>query len=128
MKVEGLVGTEIGEEVQADVEEREEAEHAAKTNEVGELEEFAEGSDGEGNEKEAEGPVTGEVLDEFNGVGGELAVIGASREETQRGKASEENDGLGPFAGEELAELTHVSNIFSGPCRCKGWRPGHRSR
>ena len=103
-KVEGLIGTEIGKKMEADVEKCEEAEHAAETNEVGELEEFAKGSDGERDKQEAEGPITGKVLHEFHGIGGELAVIGARSKKAQRGKASEENEGLGPFAGEELAE------------------------
>lgn len=79
-KVKGLVGAEIGKEVEADVEKGEQAEHAAETNEVGELEEFAEGSNGEGDEKKAKGPVTGKVLYEFDGIGGELAVVSASSE------------------------------------------------
>jgi predicted nuclease with RNAse H fold len=127
-KVKGLIGTEIGKEVEADIEEGEKSEHATKANEVGELEEFAEGSDGEGDEEEADGPVAGKVLHEFDGIGGELAIKATCSEKAERGKASEENEGLGPFAGEELAELAHVSSIFSGPCRCKGWPPGRRTR
>ena len=127
VKVEGLVGAEIGQEVKADVEKGEKSEHAAKTNEVGELEEFAEGSDGERDEEKAEGPVAGEMLHEFDGIGGELAVVSACGEDPKRRKAREENDGLGPFAGEKLAESEHVSSIFSGPCRCKGWLPGRHN-
>jgi hypothetical protein len=88
VKVEGLVGTEVGKEVEADIAKGEQAEHAAKTDEVGEMEEFAKGSDREGDQEEAKSPVTSEVLDEFDGVGAELAGISARTEKAQRGEAS----------------------------------------
>lgn len=119
-KVEGLIGTEIGEEVEAGIEEGEKAEHTSETNEIGEGEKLAQGCNGESDEQEAESPITGEVLDEFDGIGGELAVIGTQGEEPKRGKTGEKNERLGPLAEEQLAEKEHVSNIVSGPCRCKG--------
>jgi len=76
-EIESLVRPNVGEEVQANVEESEQAEHAAEANEVGKLQELAERRDGEGDEQEAQRPITGEVLDEFDRIGGEFAVTGA---------------------------------------------------
>ena len=69
-----MIGPEIGEEVQADVEKREEAEHAPEANEVREIQELAQRSDGERDQQEAQRPVSGEVLNEFDGIGGEVAI------------------------------------------------------
>jgi len=58
-KVKRLVGPEIGEEVQGDVEECEEPEHAAKADEVRELEEFSErrNAKGEDEKRSVQSPV-----------------------------------------------------------------------
>lgn len=71
-KVEGLVGTNVGEEVEGDVEESEETEHATETDEVGKVEKLAEGSDGECDEEEPKGPIPGEVLEKCHGLGADI--------------------------------------------------------
>ena len=101
MDVEGLIGAEVGEKVKADIEKGEQAKHAPKTNEVREVEKPSERSDGEGDEEEAESPVAGKVLDEFDGIGAELPLVGARGEKSKRGKTGEKNDGLEPLAGEK---------------------------
>ena len=127
-EIEGLVGTDVGEEVQADVGEGEEAEHAAKANEVRKIEESAQRRDSESDEEEAEGPIACEVLEEFHGIGTELAVEGARGKEAKRRKTRGEGNGLGPIGGKDLAEGgAHVSSIFSGPCPHTCWRPGRNS-
>ena len=111
-EIERLVRSNIGEEVQADVGESEETEHAAEADEVRKIEDFAQRGDGESDEQEAEGPIASEVLEEFDGIGAELAVVSASGEEAERRQAGEEDHELGPFGGEDLAEgFAHVSSI-----------------
>ena len=45
IQMEGLIGSDVGEEVKANVGESEETEHAAKPNQVGKVKELTEGSD-----------------------------------------------------------------------------------
>src|SRR5712664_1170046 len=73
-EIERLVRSEVGEEVQGDVEKGEEAKHAAKADEVGELEKFAQRSDEKGKDEKAEGPVSSGMLEEFDGIGAEIAL------------------------------------------------------
>lgn len=111
-EIEGLVRTDVGEEMQADVSESEKTQHAAEADEVGEIEDFAKRSDGEGDEQEAESPIAGEVLQELDGIGAELATVGTNGEEAERGEASKKDDRLGPFCSEDLTEeIVHVSSI-----------------
>ena len=102
-EIEGLVRANISEEVQTDISEREEAEHAAEADEVGEIQELTQGRDSQRDQKEAQRPVAGEVLDEFNGIGGELTAIRAPTEIAKWRQAKQEDGGLGPAGQEDLA-------------------------
>src|SRR6267143_3810320 len=73
-EIERLVRSEVGEEVQGDVKEGEEAKHAAEADEVGELEKFTERRDAKGEDEKAEGPVSSSMLEEFDGIGAEIAL------------------------------------------------------
>src|SRR5260370_30108667 len=72
-KIKRLVGPEVGEEVQGNVEKGEKSEHAAEADEVGEFEEFAEGRDAKGEDQKPQRPIAGGVLQEFNGIRTEIA-------------------------------------------------------
>lgn len=111
-EIEGLVGSDVGEEVQANVGESEQTNHAAEADEIGEIEKFAQRSDGKSDEEEAQRPIASEVLKEFDGIGAELSVVGAGGEEGERGEAKEKDDNFAPTAGEEFAKsVAHVSNF-----------------
>lgn len=88
-------------EVEAGVEKSEKAQHAAETNEQRQSEKFAQRCDGESDEKEANGPVAEPVLDELDRVGRQIAVKCAPHDDVEGNKAKEEDDDLGPFAGED---------------------------
>jgi hypothetical protein len=107
-QIEGLIRSDVREEVKTNVSESEEAEHAAKPNQIGEVKKLTEGRDRERDEQESQRPIAGEMLDEFDRVCGELALIRTPTEKTERGEAGEKDNGLGPLAGKQLA---HVSNI-----------------
>ena len=71
-KIEGLVGTDVGEEVQARVKKSEKAEHTTEADELREMEKFAERGDGQREDEKAQDPVTGGVLDELDGIGAQI--------------------------------------------------------
>jgi hypothetical protein len=102
-QIEGLVGAEIREEVQADVKKSEKAEHAAETDEIGKVEELAERRDAESEDEEAERPVTGGMLEKFDGVGAQLVAQGTIDESEKREETKQEDKDFGPFAGEDRA-------------------------
>jgi hypothetical protein len=111
-EIKGLVGTDVGQEMQTDIGEGKEPEHAPETDEVREIEKFAKGRDGKGDEEEAKGPVTGEMLHKFDGISAELTVVSASGEEAKRGEAEQKNHDFGPAAEENFAErIAHVSSF-----------------
>ena len=64
-EIERLVGSEIGEEVQANVKKGEQAEHAAETDQFGKVEEFAKRRDAESEDQKAQRPIAGGVLNEL---------------------------------------------------------------
>ncbi len=68
-KVEELVEQKIGGEVQAGVEKRKQAKHAAKANQLRNVKELAQRRDGQGDEEEAECPIAGRMLNEFERIG-----------------------------------------------------------
>src|SRR5438477_4067217 len=76
-KAERLIGAEVGEEVQADVEEGEETEHAAEADEFRKMEEFAERSDAKSEDEKTQCPIAGLMLVELDGIGGEVVASGA---------------------------------------------------
>ncbi|PYT51572.1 MAG: hypothetical protein DMG44_01990, partial [Acidobacteria bacterium] len=97
---EGLVGAEVGEEVQAGVKKSEKAEHTAEADEIRQVEKFAKRSDGQGEDEKAQDPVTGSVLKEFDGIGAQPVVQRAIDEAEKRDETKQEEDDFGPFAGE----------------------------
>ena len=103
-EIEGLIGTEIGEKVQADVEKSEEAEHTAEADEVGELEKLAERRDAKSEDDETDRPITGAVLKSFDGIDAEIA-LDESPEQIDEGDQADQKDGrFGPFADEKCAD------------------------
>jgi len=108
-QIEGLIGSDVREEVKTNVGESKETKHAAKANQVRKLEELAQGRDQKRDKQQSQRPIAGEMLDEFDGIRRELALVRAPAEKTERGEACEEDNGLGPLAGKQLA---HVSNTF----------------
>ncbi len=111
-QIEGLVGPNVGEKMQANVEKGEEAEHAAEADEIGKIQQPAKWRNGEGDEQEAEGPIAGEMLDKFDGVGGEPAVARTPGEVGEWRKGEKKDKDLRAPVEEGLAEgIAHVSNI-----------------
>src|SRR2546425_4763519 len=102
-KTEGLVRPNVRGEVQANVEEREQAKHAAKTNQLRQIQELAEGRDAEREDQEAERPIAGSVLDEFDRVRAELARERTPDQSGKRHEAHSEDHNFGSFAGQELS-------------------------
>jgi hypothetical protein len=76
-EIEGLIGAEIGEEVQADIGKSEQAEHTAEADEFGQVEEFAKRRDAKREDEEAESPIAGLMLEKFDGICGEVGVKAA---------------------------------------------------
>ena len=99
-----LIGTDIREEMQANVEEGKEAEHAAETNEIREVKELAQGGNGEGDQQETKGPITGKMLQKLDGIGAKLTVVSASGEKSEGRSAGEEHHRFRPFCGKDLAD------------------------
>jgi hypothetical protein len=89
--------------MEGDVEKGEQTEHAPEADEVGEVEQSAERSDRKGDEQEAESPVSGEVLNKFDGICAEPAVISAGGEEAEGREAEQKNADFGTAAEENLA-------------------------
>jgi len=89
--------------MEGDVEKGEETHHAPEPDEVGKAEKFAERSNGKGDEQEAEGPATGEVLNKFDWICAEPAVISAGGEEAEGREAEQKNADFGTAAEENLA-------------------------
>lgn len=119
-EVKSLVRADIGEEVQANIEEGEKAEHAAEANEIREIQEPAKRGNREGNEEKAKGPIAGRVLKKGDGfranIGRKIAATEQSErspsEIAERDKAEEEDNRLRPATDEELAKgAIHVSSI-----------------
>src|SRR5579885_1832646 len=102
-EVEGLVGAKIREEVQADVEKREQAEHAAKPYELGKIEDFSQRSHRQRENEKKQSPVAGGVLKRFDGIGTEVALQRAEAKRKKRDKANEKHQRLCPLAAEESA-------------------------
>jgi hypothetical protein len=74
MEIEEFVEPDVGEEMQSPVKEGEEPEHAAERDEPVLAGYAAERGNGESDEEEEEGPVSGGVGDELDGVGAERVV------------------------------------------------------
>src|SRR5258708_2101661 len=102
-RVKRLVGPEIGEEVQGDVEECEEAEHAAKADEVRELEEFAERRNAKGEDEKAQRPISSGMLKSFDGISSEIAFDNAPDQIGERDQADDKDGDFGPFADKDCA-------------------------
>ncbi len=102
-EIERLVRPEVGEKVQADVEESKETEHAAKADKIGEIEKFAERRDAKREDKKTQSPIAGGVLEEFNGIRAEVALDDAPDQIAERYQAKKKDGDFGPFADEECA-------------------------
>src|SRR5580704_4390901 len=100
-QVERLVGADVGEEVQADVEEREQTEHATKADEFRKLENLPQGRDGQSKNQKAQRPQAGRVLDKLDRVGAESALHGPVSERSKRRQADDKDHHLGPFVGKK---------------------------
>ena len=100
--VEKFVEPEVRGEMQAGVEEGEEAEHAAEADQLGQVKELAQRSDGEGDHEKSQGPVSGTVLDELKWIRDYVAAQERHDDGGQGTEAAEEQNGFGPFAGEEF--------------------------
>ena len=125
---EGLIRANVSEEMQADIEESEEAEHAAKTDEVGEIQELSQRSDGQGEDEKVQRPISGFVLIELDGIGSEPSLQGAKADVEKRGQANDKDKHLGPLAGEKFVQRkARSSGISSDPCQCTSWLPDRRS-
>ena len=112
-QIEGLVGTEVGEEVETGVEKAEKAEHAAKANQVGELEEFAERRDAESEDEEAQGPIAGGVLNELDGIRAEISSECAPNEKAEGYQAKKKKRNFRPFVREDRrARFESASVVF----------------
>ncbi len=70
----GIRDTKAAKPTVMNVEEGEEAKYAAEADEVGELEKFTERRDAKGEDEKAEGPVSSSMLEEFDGIGAEIAL------------------------------------------------------
>src|ERR1700752_4419652 len=68
-QIERLIGAEIGEEVQADVEKGEEAEHAAETDKIRQVEALAKRRYGQGKNQKSQRPPAGGELYELDRIG-----------------------------------------------------------
>src|SRR5690348_1973383 len=89
VEIERLIGAEIGEEVQAHVEKREEAEHAAEANEFRKIERFAKRRDAERKYEEEQSPIAGGVLQRLDRIGTEIAAKSAPAQSEERNQADE---------------------------------------
>ena len=96
VEIEKLVQPHIGQEVQAAVEEGEQPEHAAVADQHGHAQQLAQRRDGQRDHQEAQGPIAGEVGDEFDGVGAQILLPGAPAQPGQRRQAQQEYQNLGP--------------------------------
>lgn len=96
-QIEGLVWAEVGEEVEAGVEEGEEAEHAAEADEIWELKELAQRSDAKSDDEEAQGPVAGGVLKSLDLIWTEVSCERAPDEDAKGCEAKQKNGELRPF-------------------------------
>src|SRR5258705_5735497 len=75
--VEGLVGTEIGEKVEAHVKESKKAEHAPEANQLRKIQDLAKWSDAQGENEKTQRPITCLMLEKFDRIGSEVATISA---------------------------------------------------
>ena len=88
--------------MQRDVEKSEQAEHAAEANEFGKIEDSAKRCDREREDEEAESPVAGLMLEEFDGICGEIVVKTAPDEYQQRNARKKKDESLGPFPSKKF--------------------------
>ena len=89
--VEGLIGTEIGEKVEAHVKESEKTEHTPEANELWKMQDSAKWSDTQSENEETQGPVAGLMLEKFDRIGGEIPTIGAPRDGQQGNERKQEH-------------------------------------
>src|SRR5260370_6267578 len=102
-EIERLVGPEIGEKVQADVEESEETEHPAKTDEIRKIEKPAQRRDAKGEDKKTQSPIASGMLQKLNGIGAEVALNNTPDQIAEGDQAKKKDCDFGPFADEECA-------------------------
>src|SRR5260370_31663838 len=88
-KVEDLIEQKISGEVQAGVEKRKQAKHAAKANQLRNVKELAQRRNRQRDEEEAERPIAGRVLNEFERIGDGVAEPKVP-DDRQRRQRSEE--------------------------------------
>jgi hypothetical protein len=98
-----LVRSDVGEEVQANIEESEEAQHAAEADQVREIKKFSKRRNREREDEEAERPIAGSMLNEFDGIRAETRMKRTPEERSEGDQTDEEEGGFGPLAGEERA-------------------------
>ena len=102
-QVERLVRPDVGEEVQTDIEESEQAKHAAEADQVREIEKLSKRRNRKCEDEKAQRPIAGGMLHEFNGIRAETGMKRAPDKNCEGHQASEEEGGFGPLAGEERA-------------------------
>ena len=87
--------------MQAGVKKRKQAKHAAKANQLRNVKELAQRRDGQGDEEEAECPIAGRVLNEFERIGDGVAAPKRPDDRRQRTQPENKKDRFRVFAGEE---------------------------
>src|SRR5467141_2154487 len=102
-EIERLVRSEVGEEVQGDVEKSEEAKHAAEADEVGDLEQFAERRDAKSEDDETDRPITGAMLKSFDGIDAEVTPDESPQQIGEGNQADHKNRDFSPFADKDCA-------------------------
>jgi len=102
-QIERLVRPDVGEEVQTNIEESEQAQHATKANQVREIEKFSKRCNRKCEDEKAERPIAGSMLHKFNGIRAETGMKRAPDKRCEGHQANEEEGGFGPLAGEERA-------------------------
>jgi len=102
-QVKGLIRPNVREEVKASVEKSEETKHAAEANHLRKLEQLAQRRNAKREDQKAQRPITGGVLNEFDGIGAEPAAEETPEQGTERDEAEQKEGNFGPPADEESA-------------------------
>ena len=96
VEIEELVQPQICGEVQASVEEGEQAQHAPKANQLGQAQQAPQRRDSQCDGQKAQRPVAGGMRDEFDGVRAQVLVEGLPGKQQQRRQTEEEDGDLEP--------------------------------
>jgi hypothetical protein len=87
--------------MEASIKESKEAEHAAKANQLGEPEELAKRGNAQGEDEEAQDPITGGVLESLDWIWAEVAGERSPNEEAERHEAKKKDGNFSPLVGEK---------------------------